>query len=82
MYGDVPVSGKRHDVTMADISAAVGADYRPHRTPSEIRVANKDEIWLYYNRREVGEQEIDIGHHVIRRINGKWRYETEVVITD
>ena len=80
MYGDVPVSGRRHDVTMADIHAAIDADYRPHGTPSEIRVVNKDEIWLYYNPPD--RRDIDIGHHVIKRIGGKWRYYTEVLITE
>jgi len=77
MYGDVPVSGRRHDVTMADIRAAIDADYRPHGTPSEIRVVSKDEIWLYYSPRD-----IDIGHHVIKRTGGKWRYQTEVLIIE
>ena len=68
------------DVTMADIHAAIDADYRPHGTPSEIRVVNKDEIWLYYNPPD--RRDIDIGHHVIKRIGGKWRYYTEVLITE
>jgi hypothetical protein len=81
MYGsNTPVTGRPHDVTMADIRAAIDADYSPHGTPSEIRVANKDEIWLYYNPRD--KPEIDIGHHVIRRIGGKWHYYNEVLITD
>jgi hypothetical protein len=70
MYGDVRVLGRQHDVTMADIRAAIDADYKPHGTPSEIRVVNKDEIWLYYNPRD--KPQIDIGHRSLNalQVNG------------
>jgi hypothetical protein len=77
MVGDTPVYGRKSDVTLADIRAAIAADYLPNAHPSSIRVANKDEINLYY-----GSPDIDTGHHVIRRINGKWRYYTETIVTD
>ena len=75
-----PLTGRRQDVTVADIYAAVDADYKPDGKPSEIRVVNKDEIWLYYRPRD--KPEIDIGRHVIRRIDGKWQFFGAVTATE
>ena len=78
MVGDAPVTGRVRDVSSADIRAAIAADVTSHGPPVEVHVINSNEIDLYYIRRHGNE---DVGHIIIKRIGGKWRYAGGVIVT-
>jgi len=78
-YGDVPVTGRSLDVTHSDIQAALAADMKPRVKPTEIEVISRDEINLYFTRRFSSSP---ADHHVIKRKDGRWRYYTDVLITE
>jgi hypothetical protein len=79
MVGDAPVTGRVHDVSIADIHAAIAADIiHPRAQPLEIHVINRDEIDLYYIPRNGNEE---VGHVIIKRVGGTWRYAGGVLVT-
>ena len=75
--GDARVYGRMHDVSTADIHAAIDAD-RAHTREKiyEIEVVSADEIRLYHERRTDAKASYDI----IRRVHGKWRFIVSPVI--
>ena len=78
MIGDIPVTGRARDVSKADIRAAIVADVTSRGQPVEIQVIDHNEIHLYYIRRYGNEE---VGHIIIKRIRGKWRYAGGVIVT-
>jgi hypothetical protein len=78
MVGDNPATGRVRDVSIADIRAAIAADTISHGPPVEMHVINSNEIHLYYIRRYGNEE---VGHIIIKRVGGKWRYAGGVIVT-
>jgi hypothetical protein len=78
-YGDVPVTGRSLDVSRADIQAALAADSEPTVKPVEIEVVSHDQINLYFSHRF---SHNTANHHVIKRVDGKWRYSTDILVTE
>jgi hypothetical protein len=81
-YGDAAISGRRQDVTEADIRAAVAADlamsqFIHGKKLREIEVVSRDEIRLYWghSKREYP------GHDVVKRVRGKWQFDGTIVVT-
>ena len=79
-YGDATISGRRQDVSEADIHAAIAADRAtPRAIPGqklrEIEVVGPDEIHLYW---EFSKREHP-GYNILKRIHGQWRLEATVV---
>jgi hypothetical protein len=72
-----------HRVTAADIQAAIDADKRTsgeHKMFGEINevdVVRTDEIHIYHGRRLEGLWP----HCIVLRVNGKWRYAGEILMT-
>ena len=70
-------------VTPADIQAAIDSDKRTsgeHKMfgdINEVDVVSRDEIHIYHGRRLEGLWP----HCVIRRVDGKWEYEGEILMT-
>jgi hypothetical protein len=76
--GGAPVTGRAHDVSTADVRAAIAADIPRGGQPFEIDVINKNEIHLYYVPRQGNESAT---HHIIKRVNGRWEYAGGVLVT-
>jgi hypothetical protein len=76
--GGAPVTGRAHAVSIADVRAAIAADIPRGAQPLEIHVINRNEIHLYYVPREGNESAT---HHIIQRINGRWKYARGVLVT-
>jgi hypothetical protein len=83
--GDIRVYGwALNRVTRADVERAIHADQAehkhstPHNDPiTEVDVVSRDEIDIYHGRRLEGVWP----HCVIRRVNGKWQYDGEILMT-
>jgi hypothetical protein len=86
MIGDIRVYGHAlNRVTLDDVRAAIRADESPPRERehlsgiepiTEVDVVSSDEMHIYHGRREGPLWT----HCVIRRMNGKWRFDGEIVI--
>ena len=76
--GGAPVTGRAHDVSVADIRQAIAADIPRGGQPLEIDVINKNEIHLYYLPRAGNESAT---HHIIKRVSGRWEYAGGVLVT-
>jgi hypothetical protein len=74
---DTRAYGRVHDVSVADIHAAIDAD-RQHTAEKiyEIEVVSADEMRLYHEPRTDAKASYD----VIRRVHGKWRFIVAPVI--
>ena len=75
-----PTFGKVHDISVADIEAAVAA-YRKdsvanHRTPlvGQIQVLGHDNVRIYWG-------EAGGGYTTMNRVRGKWLRGEEVIVT-
>ena len=76
LVGNAPVTGRRHDVSLADIHAALAADKAPwdrgpHKT-YEIEVIGANELHLYRTRRDDNQM-----YDIMKRIKGQWEFETQ-----
>ena len=75
--GYMPVSGAFWKVSSADVQAAIAAyessarHYRTYR----VQVIGPDEIHIY-SLPDV------FGYFVIKRLKGKWTYDSEVIVTE
>jgi hypothetical protein len=77
MVGDARAYGRLHDVSVADIQAALEAGGAKHHDKIyEIEIVSADEIRLYLQPRVDPTGVYDI----IRRVNGKWRFVFREVI--
>ena len=70
------MTGRRHDVSLADIHAALAADKTPwdrgpHKT-YEIEVVSADEMHLYRTPRD--DYEV---YDIMKRNKGHWEFETQ-----
>jgi len=72
-----------HSVTPVDVQTAIDVDKRAsgehHKfgNITEVDVVSRDEIDIYHGRRLEGLWP----HCVIRRVNGKWQYDGEILMT-
>ena len=76
VVGDARVTGRRHDVSLADIHAALAADKAPwdrgpHKT-HEIEVVSADEMHLYRTPRD--DYKV---YDIMKRNKGHWEFETQ-----
>jgi hypothetical protein len=75
------VSGRVDDVTTEDIRAAVAVARQQNLwgggRPRQIEVIGPDEIHIYWSERKA----VYGGHDIVKRIQGRWRYEDRVIIT-
>ena len=76
LVGNAPVTGRRHDVSLTDIHAALAADKAPwdrgpHKT-YEIEVVSADEMHLYRTPRD--DYEV---YDIMKHNKGHWAFETQ-----
>jgi len=81
MIGDARAYGRIHDVSVAEIHAAIAVDQRDSHYADkkvyEIEVISADEIHLFHERRTDARAEYDI----MKRVNGKWRFiRSEIIV--
>jgi hypothetical protein len=81
MIGDARAYGRIHDVSVADIHAAIDVDRRDShyaiKTIYEIEVISADEIHLFHERRTDAKAEYDI----MKRVRGTWRFiRSEIIV--
>lgn len=87
------VSGRVHDVTPQDVRAAVAASRAVREAtfreggvyswtyvgqrPRQIDIISADEIHIYWDDLKA----VYPGHVIVKRIHGKWRYDSEIIVT-
>src|SRR5947208_13372233 len=81
MIGDARAYGRVHDVSVADIHAAIDVDRRESqyaiKTIYEIEVISANEIHLFHERRTDAKAEYDI----MKRVRAKWRFiRSEIIV--
>jgi hypothetical protein len=70
MIGETRVYGRLHDVSMADVRAAIDAD-RLHTKDKiyEIEAVSSNEMHLYHERRSN-----TLNYDIVKRVGGKWKF--------
>ena len=75
------VSGRVDDVSTDDIRSAVAVARHENLwgggRPRQIDVISRDEIHIYWTERKA----VYGGHDIMKRIQGRWRYDGRIIIT-